>query len=187
MGEDKALRPFLGQPLIQRLLDRFEGVGQETLIITNQPPGYESLDVPLHRDLIPDRGALGGLYTALSVSSQPYIALIAADLPFASPALISYLLEKIQQEEADAVLPSSDHGLEPLHAVYRRESCLPLVKKALENDRWRMTCWHGQAKIHLIPAPDARLVSGSPHTFINVNTPEEFQRAEALAAQNPDL
>ena len=95
MGKDKALLPFLGTPLIQRLQDRFQQIGDELVIISNDLTGYKNLELPLFKDVIPERGALGGLFTALTVSSFPLVGLIAADLPFASPALFEYMLEQI--------------------------------------------------------------------------------------------
>ncbi len=187
MGEDKALRPFLGTPLIARIRDRFKTLGEETLVITNQISGYQFLDLPLYQDILPGRGALGGLYTALQIANQPIAAVIAADLPFASPKLVEEMLEIIQQNPVDAVLPSTKEGLEPYHAVYRCHSCLPLVKAAIDHDRWKMTSWHDAADIQVLDPQETRRMTGSPWTFMNVNTPEEFNAAENLAFHHPDL
>ena len=97
MGKDKATIPFLGIPLIYRLRDRFDGLGTELLVITNDIRGYTKLGVPLFEDVIPERGSLGGLYTALSIASQPLIGLIAADMPFANPNLIKLQIQIIQE------------------------------------------------------------------------------------------
>lgn len=181
MGEDKALMPFLGVPLIQRLRDRFQGLDCQLLVITNQPEGYRFLDLPLYRDIIPGRGALGGLLTALEVSPPGHVGLIAADLPFASSKLLEYLEGEIKKHSADAVLPCSPHGPEPMHALYMRDACLPLVRQAIEKDLWRMNAWHDQAEIHLIDAAQTVAVSGSEYTFMNLNTREDFRAAEELA------
>jgi molybdopterin-guanine dinucleotide biosynthesis protein A len=181
MGEDKALLPFLGVPLIQRLKERFLNTGHELLVISNNPEAYQFLEIPVFQDVIPERGTLGGLYTALTVSSQPLVGLIAADLPFASPELLLHLVNLIQETEADAALPSSDHSIEPLHAVYRVESCLPLVKNALDNDLWRMVAWHEDARIEILSPSHTKKNSGTENTFFNLNTPEDFQAAESFA------
>ncbi len=173
--------PFLGVPLIQRLRDRFLDLGALLLLITNQPEGYRFLELPLYRDILPGRGALGGLYTALEISPPGYVGLIAADLPFASPELLRFLEQEGIRSGADAVLPCSTHGPEPLHALYDRESCLPLVRQAIENDLWRLNAWHKQAQIQLIDAQRTAAVSGGEHTFLNLNTRAEFQAAEDLA------
>ncbi|MEE8356859.1 MAG: molybdenum cofactor guanylyltransferase [Anaerolineales bacterium] len=181
MGKDKALLPFLGTPLIKRLKDRFLDVGDELVVISNDFSGYQDLNLPLHNDLIPDRGALGGLFTALSVAKNPLVGLIAADLPFASPDLLVNLFEKLLLTGADGVIPNSENGLEPLHAVYRRETSLPLVKKAIDQDLWRMNAWFDQADILILSIEETQKLNSSKYTFMNLNTPEDFKQAEDLA------
>ena len=186
MGKDKATIPFLGIPLIYRLRDRFDGLGTELLVITNDIRGYTKLGVPLFEDVIPERGALGGLYTALSIASQPLIGLIAADMPFANPNLIKLQIQIIQESGFDAVIPATDQGIEPFHSVYRVETCLPLVKEAIENDLWKMVSWHDSARIKILNPEVIREITGSDHTFLNLNTPEEFQAAEEIAKNISD-
>ena len=184
MGQDKALMPFQGIPLIERLRDRFTVLESEILVICNDFSGYEYLGLPLHKDEFPGRGALGGLLTALTITTTPYLGLIAADMPFASPQLLTQLLERIQHTGADAALPSTDGGVEPLHGVYQPKTCLPLVKQAIANDRWRMRSWHDQAQVEILDPIETIQAAGSEHTFVNLNTPEEFSAAEEMALKN---
>ncbi len=186
MGTDKALLPFLGIPMIEILKNRLSDLADELLVITNNPDAYQSLGLPLHKDRIPERGALGGLYTALSISSFSAVGVIAADLPFASEDLLLELFNKLQNSSAAAVIPSSEHGLEPLHAVYKREICLPLVLNAIEKDLWKMSSWHDQAKILVLSPEETRKTTKSEYTFWNLNTPEDLNQAEVIAL-NLDL
>ncbi|MGB2963749.1 MAG: molybdenum cofactor guanylyltransferase [Anaerolineales bacterium] len=181
MGKDKALEPFLGIPLIFRLKDRFLNIGEELVVITNDFSGYQDLHVPLYKDLIPDRGALGGLYTALAVTTTPILWLIAADLPFADPLLMTHLSKTLETSGADAVLPSTENGIEPFHAVYQVETCLPFVNNALDQDFWKMNSWHDQAKIQILTPAETRDNTTSEYTFWNLNTPEDFHSAEQEA------
>ncbi|MDD2695858.1 MAG: NTP transferase domain-containing protein, partial [Anaerolineales bacterium] len=61
MGTDKALVPFLGVPLIERVIARLAGLGDELVVTANQPEAYRYLNLPIFSDLLPGRGALGGL------------------------------------------------------------------------------------------------------------------------------
>lgn len=181
MGEDKALLEFLNKPLIEHIMERFSPLGDELMIITNDPGNYQHLDVPLHTDVIPDRGALGGLYTALSIASHPYMALVACDMPFASTSLMLHLYEMLKESSVDAVLPSTDFGPEPMHAVYRTKRCLPPVREAINQDLWRMISWHDRADVQILSPQETRSLAPSEYTFWNLNTPEEFREAEELA------
>ncbi|MBS3750781.1 MAG: molybdenum cofactor guanylyltransferase [Anaerolineales bacterium] len=186
MGEDKALRDFNGRPLIKHIHEKFSPLGDEVWVITNNPEDYQFLGAPLHTDVIPNRGALGGLYTALKISSHPHVGLVACDMPFASPTLTLHLEGVLQETGADAVLPSTEGGPEPLHAVYRRQTCLPLVKEALERDQWRMVSWHDQGDVRILSPTETGQITSNEYTFWNLNTPEEFRKAAAIAKNLKD-
>jgi molybdopterin-guanine dinucleotide biosynthesis protein A len=183
MGQDKALLPFLGQPLVQRVMTRVAHLADEVIVTTNNPEAYGFLEVPLVEDLIPGMGALGGLYTALATASHPLVGLVACDLPFVNPDLLAACREILVDTGADAVLPASEHGLEPLHAVYRVETCLPLVKAALDTGRRKMIAWHEDARVRIIPTEEVAKLDPDGVTFWNVNTPEEFRVAEMRALE----
>lgn len=183
MGQDKALLPFLRQPLVQRVMTRVAHLADEVIVTTNNPEAYTFLGVPLVEDLIPGMGALGGLYTALAIASHPLVGLIACDLPFANPNLLSACREILEDTGSDAVLPATEHGLEPLHAVYRVETCIPLVKAALDAGKRKMISWYGESRVRIIPAEDVAEFDPDGITFWNVNTPEEFRKAESKAME----
>ena len=181
MGRDKALMPFLGQPLIHRVMERLQPIADEILITTNHPEAYTFLGVPIFKDIIPDAGALGGLYTALKVSSNPIVAVVACDLPFANPNLLAACRDLMDENRYDAVIPSGANGLEPLHAVYRVEGCFLPVQTALETGKRRVISWHEGADIHILPTRETARYDPHDITFWNVNTMEEFREAEKLA------
>lgn len=181
MGQDKALLPFLGQPLIVRVLARVTRIAGEVLVTTNRPEAYGFLGLPLIPDRIPGRGALGGLYTALSAASQPLVGVVACDMPFASPVLLEAERDMLIEGGFDAVIPRNPGGTEPFHAVYRRETCLPLAEAALQADKWRVDAWFAKARIRFLTPPEVQPYDPQGLAFWNVNTPEEFAQAERLA------
>ena len=182
MGEDKALKPFLGRPLIQRVVDRLSSIADEIIVTTNRPDNYSFLDLRLFPDLKPDRGALGGLYTAIASASHPTVAVVACDMPFASPMLIETMSRLLVEKEADVVIPKSDDYYEPLHAVYRRETCLPAIESAIDADQWKVIAWFPQVKVYELPPDEVNRSDPQALAFWNVNTPEEFAEAEKIAS-----
>ena len=181
MGEDKALRPFLGRPLIQRVIDRLSPIADELIVTTNRPDEYRFLGLTLHADLKPGRGALGGLYTAIASASHPIVAVVACDMPFASPTLIEAASRLLAQEEADVVIAQSEEGYEPLHAVYRRTTCLPAIEAAIDADQWKVIVWFPRVKVRIFTPEELKLYAPSGLAFWNVNTPDEFAEAEKIA------
>lgn len=181
MGQDKALMPFLGRPLIQRVVDRLASVADEVIVTTNRPDDYRFLGLPLFRDLKPGRGALGGLYTALSSATCDVVGVVACDMPFASANLLEAASRLLVEAEADVVIPSSGEGLEPLHAVYRRATCLPAIEAAIAADQWKLIAWFPQVKVRELQPEEIRPYDPDGLAFWNLNTPEEFAEAEQRA------
>ncbi len=184
MGEDKALKSFLGKPLIQRVVDRLSPIADELIVTTNRPDDYTFLNKRLISDLKPGRGALGGLYTAIASASHAVVAVVACDMPFASTHFIESTHSLLVREDADVVIAKTDEGYEPLHAIYRRETCLPAIEAAINADLWKVIAWFPQVKVHTLSPDEVKAFDPSGLCFWNVNTPEEFEQAEHLARQS---
>ena len=183
MGEDKALKPFLGKPLIQRVIDGLTPIADELIVTTNRPADYEFLNQRLVADLKPGRGALGGLYTAIASASHPFVAVAACDMPFASKRFFENAHRLLVKEEADVVIAKTDEGYEPLHALYRRETCLPAIEAAIAADLWKVIAWFPQVKVRTLFPNEVKTLDPSGLCFWNVNTPEEFTKAEQRACE----
>ncbi len=183
MGKDKALVPFLGIPLIERVLARVVELGDEVILTTNKPEDYRYLKLPLFKDKIPDRGALGGLYTALSAASSPLVAVVACDMPFVSATLLAAERDLLVSTGSDAVIPLVEGGTEPFHAVYRRQSCLPAIRAALYGGKWRVDSWFAGVNLRFMSPEEVVQHDPDQIAFWNVNTTEELRRAERMASK----
>jgi molybdopterin-guanine dinucleotide biosynthesis protein A len=184
MGRDKALIPFLGKPLIERVLRRVAPLADEVLVTTNRPESYAFLGLPLFSDLAPGRGALGGLLTALSAARHELVAVVACDMPFVSAALLEAERDLLADTALDAAIPQTDGGTEPFHAVYRRATCLPAILEAIQAEKWRVDAWFPQARLHFLTSEEVLRYDPDQLAFWNVNTPEDLLQAEQLAASH---
>lgn len=178
MGKDKALMPFRGVPLIQYLIRRLSPIADEIIVTTNTPDDYRFLDIRLVRDLRLGRGALGGLYTALSSAKNDFVAVVACDMPFASSQFFEMASKLIVTADADLVIPQTEHGYEPLHALYRRDACIPPIKAALDADKWKVISWFNQVNVCALSFEETAVFNQDGLTFWNLNTPEDFMFAE---------
>lgn len=181
MGEDKALKIFLGKPLIQRVIERMIPIADEIIVTTNRPAEYTFLNYRLIPDLKPGRGALGGLYTAIASAAHPLVAVVACDMPFASQMFFEGARKLMVKEEADVVIAKTDEGYEPLHALYRRETCLPAIESAIDADQWKVIAWFPQVKVRILTPDEIKSLDPAGLCFWNLNTPEEFAEAERRA------
>jgi len=181
MGQDKALMPFLGRPLIARQVERLRGLDAALLVVTNRPAEYAFLGLPLAADRVQGLGPLGGLVTAFKAASTPVVAVVACDMPFLNPALLLAQRALLEREQVDVVIPRSPEGLEPLHAVYRREVCLPAVRQALAEGKRRMIAWLEAVRVREMNAEEIAAADPTLRSFVNVNSPAEFRQAEEWA------
>lgn len=180
MGENKALKLFSGQPMIARMITRLRSLADELLITTNQPEDFAFFGVPLAPDLLPGGGALSGLYTAMAAAHQPLVAVLACDMPFIDPSLLSVQRDLLVAEQVDVVIPHTPEGIEPLHAIYRRDTCLPVIEAALRAGQRRLIAWLPAVRVREMQAAEVSRYDPQFRSFVNVNTPEEFRQAELL-------
>jgi molybdopterin-guanine dinucleotide biosynthesis protein A len=81
----------------------------------------------------------------------------------------------------DAVVPRSAAGIEPFHAVYRRETCLPYIRAALEDGKRRVDAWLSEVNIRYLEPAEFLPYDPEQLAFLNINTPEEMHEAERIA------
>jgi molybdopterin-guanine dinucleotide biosynthesis protein A len=79
---------------------------------------YEFLDVPVVADLVPGRGAPGGVVTALCLAQTEWVLVMACDMPNVTGVEITRLLAA-RSDELDVVCFARAPSFEPLFGVYR--------------------------------------------------------------------
>jgi molybdopterin-guanine dinucleotide biosynthesis protein A len=180
MGTDKAFVKVLGRPLIEDILAQVAGLGDEALIVTNRPDDYSYLGVPLFTDVLPDKGALGGLYSALYAATRRHVLCIACDMPFVVHPLLDHLISLIP--EGDAVVPRLAGEAEPFRAIYSRD-CLGPIRAALDAGRMRVISFFPDVHVRYVDEAEIDRFDPRHLSFFNVNTPADLEQARQLAAQ----
>jgi len=171
MGENKAFIEIEGIPIINRIHSLFKRLFQEIIVVTDQRELFSSLDAKIYSDLIPNRGVLAGLYTGLFFSSFSYSFCVACDMPFLNTSVIQYLMNKI--DDSDVIVPRTEDGLQPLHAIYSR-NCLEPIRKTIEQGKYKIVDFYPMVKIKTIGEDEFRSYDPMMESFVNVNTPDEL-------------
>jgi molybdopterin-guanine dinucleotide biosynthesis protein A len=180
MGSDKGLLPFGEGTLIEYILGQVEDVGKEQIIISNKPEDYEGFGLPVYTDVLPGKGALGGIYSAIYHAKYNHILLLACDMPFVNLALIEYLLGLAVSH--DVVVPVLHEGefAEPFRAVYSKK-CLPAIKLALDQKKRRVISFFDDVDVHYVKKDVIHRFDPDERSFFNVNTPDDLEKAIILA------
>ncbi len=171
MGSDKALLPYRGGRLIEAIHRQLAGLFKEVLVVTNAPDAYGFLPCRKVPDLLPGMGALSGIHSGLVHSPTPRIFAVACDMPHLSPGLIRSLVERAADH--DAVVPESDAGIEPLHAVYHRNA-VPAIEEALRAGEARIAALLGKVRSHTVPRDEVARIDPGFRSFVNLNTPDDY-------------
>lgn len=171
MGEKKAFIKIEGVPIIRRIHGLFEKIFNEIIIVANQKEEFATFGAKICSDLFPNRGVLGGLYTGLFFSSFEYSFCVACDMPFLKESVIRYLIERI--DDYDVIVPKTNEGLEPLHAIYSK-NCLDPIRKVIEEGRYKTVDFYPMVKTKIVEEYELISLDSTMESFINVNTPEEL-------------
>ncbi len=185
MGKDKSFVMLAGQPLIEHVLERVSGLGQDqTILITNRPNAYAHLGLPMYSDLVPEKGSLGGIYTAIHYSPNEYTLAIGCDTPFVKPALFRYMLSLRDAEGGpyDVVVPRVEKYPQGLHAVYRK-ACLEPIRERIDADRLHVIGFYPKVRVRYLDEAEYQPFDPKGLSFFNINTPEELEQAQKIAAE----
>lgn len=176
-GSPKALMDVGGRRIIDRVVEVVAGVTHDLLLVTNTPELYADLGVRMVGDAFPEGGSLGGIYTGLREARGEAIFTVACDMPFLSADLGRSLVG--HAAEADVVIPESGGQLETLHACYGKR-CLPAMEQRLRAGRLKITGFFDDVRVLVIPRTEVARHADPTVVFMNVNTPEELARAQAI-------
>lgn len=183
MGTDKAFVNILGKPLIEHMIERVADVGQEeTILITNRLADYAHLTLPMYKDVLPDKGSLGGIYSAIHHSTQPYTLVLACDMPFVSTDLLRYMAALRAGDQYDVIVPRVDGYPEGLHALYSHD-CLEPIRKRLDANELKVISFYDDVRVRYIDEDEYRAFNEKGLAFYNVNTPQELKEARKLAEE----
>jgi molybdopterin-guanine dinucleotide biosynthesis protein A len=170
MGTNKSFISLAGKPLIQHVIERVSTLHLPVMLITNTPEHYAHFDLPVYGDVYPQRGSLGGLYTALYFSPTDYTLCVACDMPFLNEDLLNYMLDL--RSGVDSVVPYIAGNYESLHAIYHR-TCLPVIQEQLEQDRLRIHDIYTHLQVRQVIAVEVERFDPEQRSFVNLNSPDD--------------
>lgn len=175
MGADKAFVTLDGRTLLARGLELVRSVTQSVWILGDATKF--AAFVPVVEDIFPGCGPLGGIHAALRSSHAELNLMLAVDLPFASFALLQYLIGRARKEPDAAVTIARSGGRwQPLCAVYRREF-VDVAEKALRAGRYKIDALFDEVRVQVIGEDELEAAGFSERMFRNMNTPEELAEA----------
>jgi molybdopterin-guanine dinucleotide biosynthesis protein A len=173
-GQDKCRLIVEGRAIIVRQVEVLQDVASEVFVV-GPADRFADLGVPVHHDVIPDIGALGGLYTALAVAEAPLVLVVACDMPFLDAGLLRRLAELAAA--ADGAWVRGARGVEPLLACYRR-TARDVVRTAIADGRLKAADLGAVLRMVEMDAREVERYGSAERLLANVNTPADYARIQ---------
>lgn len=192
LGQDKRSLRFWGADgpsLLEHTIGVVAELCQDVVVAINDPDAWPGLTARLVRDIYPDGGSLGGVFTGLNAAQHDYALVVACDMPFLHADLLRAMLAR--PRDYDVLAPRSPQpgaarnklDIEPLHAIYAK-ACLAPMRAALDAGQRRIAAFFPHVRVAYVEPDEIRRYDPDGRSFLNVNTPE--QMAEALRRLDTD-
>jgi molybdopterin-guanine dinucleotide biosynthesis protein A len=183
MGSDKALLVLGGRTLLDRAASLIEPLtGAPTVI--GSPERYASSGWRVIADEVAGLGPLAGIATALHDSREPWNVILGCDLPFVTEEWLAYLIDRALASAADAVVPQSPRGAEPLCAMYRKTAETHIAEALALGVRKVTDVLAGLNVEPILPA-DWKTFDSHGRLFDNMNSPADYEAARIIFEPEP--
>ena len=179
--QDKVVADLAGTPMIRRVTERLDEAVDQLVVNcrADQRDTIESalkgLAVRFAEDPDTDLGPMAGIHTGLGALNSEYATVVAADMPFVEPDLVSYLFERADGHDA-AVPQLDDRWFQTTQAVYHTDAMADACAAALSRGDRKITAPLLDLDYVVVGEDEIREHS-SLATFENINTREEFEAA----------
>ena len=180
MGTDKAILSLHGSTLLQQTRAILEQVCAKVFILGSRAL-YAQFGECVE-DIFADCGPLSGIHTALLHSSTPYSLITAVDTPFISAEFFGYMIERALNSSAIVTAPRVGEVVQPACAVFSRDF-LPLAEAALKAGKYKVEPVFPRDRTLLLTEADWGQFARAGEMFENLNTPEDFARAQQRASE----
>ncbi|GHA49502.1 putative molybdenum cofactor guanylyltransferase [Salinimicrobium marinum] len=170
MGRDKGRVLLNGKPMIAHVLETLQELELPINIIANDA-SYEQFGYPVFRDVVKEKGPMGGMLTAFENTTADVVFLVSCDMPFITTEVAKILMKSASQDEIVAALVGE--RIHPLFALYPVE-LKKSVKDLISEGNLKMTDFILKNKHTLVPSGFWK----SDGIFRNINTQQELNEAE---------
>jgi molybdenum cofactor guanylyltransferase len=183
-GGDKARIRIGGRTILDRVLERFTPQCLGVILNANGDLArFADTGLPVVADSVPDfAGPLAGILAGLDWAAEhtpdiEYVASVPGDCPFLPHDLVARLHAARLAAEKPLACARSGDWRHPVAALWPVTLRADLRKALIEESLHKIEIWTGRHGVAIAEWPTAPV-----DPFFNVNTPEDVEEAERIAA-----
>lgn len=178
LGGNKPRRELAGHRLIDLALARAREACPQVVVVAADAADFAELDCTVIADRWPGQGPLAALATLFLDTPATSALMLPVDAPLVRPALLERVLELSPGQMA--VAPQGPGGVEALMSWYSRD-CLDPALEMLQGGERRLRLLLGKVGARIMTRQEVAEVDPEDLSFINVNFPEDLERAQREA------
>lgn len=163
--------------MLTHAIEQMKGVASEVVVVGAVT---DNLPIPVIADKLRGLGPLAGIHSALAHSTSDWNLILAVDLPLVTPILLTWIADFRLDTSQRAIVLRVKSKLQPLCGVYHRDLLLQ-IEEALARRESSIHRLLERLSTRIIE--EDQLIAGgfAPEMFLNVNTPEDLERARTIA------
>lgn len=184
-GTDKALAELQGKSMLARTAEMVSSACSNVAVVApeNKTSGAKLRTVP---DRWPGQGPLGGILTALldvqeGMPQESWCLIVSCDMPFLTADWLRFLAERALDSGAEAVVPKSAQGWEPLCACWKT-SAAEIVLPNFEAGTRKITEALNALRVEVLDEKDWKRFDSSGRLFWNMNTMADYDEVRRVLA-----
>ena len=125
-------------------------------------------------DIIPQKGPMTGIYSALMLPDVQAVFVTACDMPFINVILVEEILTRWDGRK-DAVIPVYRNRPEPLFGIYaKRIACV--MEDSIRKGEKSLRAFLGKIDVRYVEEEEVRRMDPEGKSFVNINTLEDYQK-----------
>lgn len=139
-------------------------------IMVNRFRKYPNLNLEQIVDVYPQKGPMGGIYTALLLAESNHALIVTCDMPMITELILKALVDSWQNHPTDVLCYTIKDRIHPFPGIYSNK-IIPSLQLAIESDKLGLVDF-------ILHQTDSRFIEfnekNCTSAFINVNTQNDL-------------
>ncbi|MDX2196905.1 MAG: NTP transferase domain-containing protein [Cytophagales bacterium] len=171
MGTDKGMLAYGQHTMAAHIAATLSKCDIEVYIVSNHYD-QNSIQYPIIKDIIPNLGPAGGIYSALIHTDSAHNVILSCDTPFITMDSLLYITNKYIPTY-DTCVATENNKIHPLFGIYHK-NCAEYFELCLKNNELKLQ--------NIIKSLNCQYIDMSMYAhsanniFLNINTPDDYQK-----------